>query len=62
MWRLGWWVRSTFAGTLVGLDGENEVAGALRGMTTLTSLDLGGEQRLCCGAGVMWREDMDRVP
>ena len=59
-WRLGCWVRSTCADNEMGPGGATEVAGALRGMMTLTSLDLGGEQRLCCGVGVMWREDTDR--
>ena len=61
-WSLGCRVRSTCAGNGMGPGGATEVAGALRGMTTLTSLDLAGEQRLCCGVGVMWREDMDRGP
>ena len=61
-WSLGCRVRATCADNEMGPGGATEVAGALRGMTTLTSLDLAGEQRLCCGVGVMWREDMDRGP
>ena len=61
-WSLGCWVLSTCAGNDMWTGGATEVAGALRGNTTLTSLDLAREQRLCCGVGVMWREDMDRGP
>ena len=52
-WRLGCWVLSTCADNDMGPGGATEVAGALRGNTTLTSLDLGGEQQLCCGVGVV---------
>ena len=56
--RLGCWVRTMCAGNEMGPGGATEVAGALRGNTTLTSLALFGKQQLCCGVGVMWREDM----
>ena len=59
-WSAGCLVRSTCAGNKMEPGGATEVAGALRGTTTLTSLDLSGEQRLCCGVVVMWGEDMAR--
>ena len=54
-WSVGCWVRCTCAGNDMGRYEATEVAGALRGNTTLTSLDLSCEQLVCCGVGVMWR-------